>query len=333
MSVRLVFVWSDGPDCLEGELLRRCPARRLHPGVLRTQFHPLTLPERERRRDLPRDQGRERVFDVVVACAGDPALAQLVRRTGVPADVSRPSAGILSPQRVELGPQRPFAVQRLGRWTPGQSEIETANLGAQTRVRVGTVQAGGTDLHVGGPCELPEVEQVHEVRGASAPAEQLGVACAARDLRGDLVRAESAEGSVQGDPGAGEAVVPEIRPQRGRVFRLRERVQVPAVQLAELLAELPDVEADVPGESGPVGVPLFYAHRSVLQAHEDLGARVRIERRLKPDLDFPGLEVVPLDSRTLRGGADVVRDADLRAQLRLVPLASAVPRLAAGVLP
>src|SRR5256885_1946798 len=333
MSVRLVFVWSDGPDCLEGELLRRRPARRLHPGVLRTQFPPFTLPERERRRDLPRDRGRERVFDVVVACAGDPALAQLVRRPGVPADVSRPGPGILFPHRVELGPQRPFAVQRLSRWTPGQSEIETADLGAQTGVRVGTVQAGGTDLHVGGACELPEVEQVHEVRGASAPAEQLGVACAACDLRGDLVRAEAAERSVQGDSSAGEAVVPEIRPQRGRVFRLRERVQVPAVQLAELLAELSDVEADVAGESGPIGVPLLYAHLSVLQADEDLGARVRIERRLKADLEFPGIEVVPLDSWTLRGGPDVARDADLGVQLCLVPLPSDEPRLAAGVRP
>src|SRR5437763_14394867 len=104
MSVRLVFVWSDGPDCLEGELLRRRPARRLHPGVLRTQFDPLTLPQCERRGDLPRDQGRLRVLDVVVAYAGDPTLAQLVRCPSVPAEVGGTGAGILFPQRVQLSP-------------------------------------------------------------------------------------------------------------------------------------------------------------------------------------------------------------------------------------
>src|SRR5947207_2488091 len=141
MSVRLVFVWSDGPNGLEGELVQRRHARSLGPGVLGPQFDPLTLPQCERRGELPRDQGRERVLDVVIAYACDPALTQLVRCTGVPADVSDPSAGILLPQRVQLCPQRPFAVQRLGRWTPGQSEIQTADLGVQTGVGVRAVQS------------------------------------------------------------------------------------------------------------------------------------------------------------------------------------------------
>src|SRR5438876_1981471 len=332
MSVGLMFVHSDGPDGLEGELLGSRTARRLRPGVLRTQFDPLTLPWRERRGDLPCDHGRALVFDVVVASAGDPALAQLVRRTGVPAEARGPSAGILFPQCVELRPQRPFAVQRSGRWTPRHPEVEAADFGAQTRVGVGTVQTGGTDLHVGGARELPEVEQVQQVGWPSAAAEQR-VGRAARDLRRQLVRAKSAERSIQGNPGAGQAVVSEIRAQRGGVFGLRQRVQVPAVQFAELLAKLADIEPDMPGESSPVSVPLLYAHLSVLQAHEDLGARVRIERGLKPDLELPRIEVVPLDARALRRGADVTRDADLRVKLRLVPLPSDEPRLAAGVRP
>jgi len=55
-------------------------------------------------------------------------------------------------------------------------------------------------------------------------------------------------------------------------------VQVPAVQLAELLAKLPDVEADAAWEPGPVRVPFFDTHGAVLEADEDLRVRVRIER-------------------------------------------------------
>src|SRR2546430_7681054 len=47
--------------------------------------------------------------------------------------------------------------------------------------------------------------------------------------------------------------------QGERVLGLREGMQVPAVQLAELLAELPDVETDVPREARPVGVALLDA--------------------------------------------------------------------------
>src|SRR2546430_13259220 len=59
-----------------------------------------------------------------------------------------------------------------------------------------------------------------------------------------------------------------ISPQRKRVFGLRERVQVPAIHLAELLAEFADVEADAPRQAGPVRIPFLDADVTVLEAHE-----------------------------------------------------------------
>src|SRR2546425_6638500 len=321
MSVGLMFVWSDGPDRLESELVRGREARGPRPGVLSPQFDPLTLPQRDRRRDLPCDEARERVLDVVVAPPDDPTLAELVRRTGVPAEVGCAGAGILLPQGVQLASQRPLAVQRLGGWTPRQPHIEAADLGAQTRVGVGTVQPGGTHLHVGRARELPEVKEADEVRRPRAAAEQLCVARAARHLCRHLVRPEPAERAVQGDACAGEPVVTEVRPERDGILGLGHCVQVPAVQLAELLAKLPDVEADVTRQSGPVGIPFLDADRAVLEAHEDLRARVRVERRLEPDFELTRIEVVSLDSRPLSVGAHVARHADLGIELVLAALA------------
>src|SRR3989454_6767356 len=111
---------------------------------------------------------------------------------------------------------------------------------------------------------------------------------------------------------------------------------MPAVQLAELLAELADVEADMPRQPGPVGVALLDAHVAVLQAHEDLRVRVGIERRLEPDLELARVEVVTLNPRLLSVGAHVPRHADLRVELSLVALAADEPvgrgvRLGGGV--
>src|SRR5438034_10719565 len=82
---------------------------------------------------------------------------------------------------------------------------------------------------------------MHEIARPPAPAEQ-GVRLAARHLGGDLVRAQPAEGAVQRDARSGEAVGTQVAADCEWVFGLGERVQVPAVQLAELLPELPDVE-------------------------------------------------------------------------------------------
>src|SRR3989441_11439306 len=107
---------------------------------------------------------------------------------------------------------------------------------------------------------------------------------------------------------------------------------MPAVQLTELLADLADVEPQPPRKAGPVGIALLDAHVAVLQAHEDLRVRIRIERRLESDLELARVEVVVLDPRLLSVGAHVPRHADLRVELSLVPLPADEPR-GGGVLP
>src|SRR5438132_11132920 len=93
MSVGLVFVWSNRPNSLQGELVRGVQARGLGPGVLPPKLHPLALPQRERGDHLPRDNSEERVFDVIVSRSRDPTLAEFVGGPGVPTEPRRAGAG------------------------------------------------------------------------------------------------------------------------------------------------------------------------------------------------------------------------------------------------
>src|SRR3989442_11840317 len=161
---------------------------------------------------------------------------------------------------------------------------------------------------------------MNQIRRPAATAEQLAVARATGQLRRQLVHAEPPEGAVERDPRSREPVFTQIGPQRERILGLRERVQVPAVQLAELLAKFPDVEADAPGQTGPVRIPLFDADIAVLETHEDLGARVGIEWRLESDLELPRVEVVPLHTRCVAIRSHVARGTDLGVELRLAAL-------------
>src|SRR5256886_1634881 len=322
MSVGLVFVWSDRPDGLEGEIVRGRLPGNLGPRVLGAELHPLALPQRQRGDDLARDETGERILDVIVSGSRDQALTELIRGAGVPAEPRGAGAAVFLPQRVQFASQRPLAVQPLSRWTPRESEIDPAHLGTKTRIGVGAVQRRATELHVGGARQLPEVQQVQEVRRPAGAPEQLRIALAARDLRGDLVGSEPAERPIQRDAGTGQPVVSEIGPEGDGVFGLREGVQVPAIQLAELLAELPDVEPDVSWQPGPVCVPLFDADIAVLKAHENLGARVGIERRLKADFELSRVEVLALDALEARASAYIARGADFRIELRLAALAA-----------
>src|SRR5207247_3586942 len=181
--------------------------------------------------------------------------------------------------------------------------------------------------------QLPEIEQVNEIRRPAAAAERLTVALASGQLGRQLVHAEPPEGTVQRDPRSREPVFAQISPQRKRVFGLRERVQVPAVQLAELLAEFADIEADAPRQTGPVRIPFLDADVTVFEAHEDLGARVGIEWRLEPHLELARIEVVPLHPRRVAIGPNVAGRADFGVELRLAALASDKLRAAGGVSP
>src|SRR6266576_2191273 len=321
ISVGLVFVWSDRPDRLEGELVAGARERILFIAILRPEEDPFALPPRERRDDLAGDAAVPGRFHVIVRGAENHALVELVRRAGVAAQARGAHARELLLQGEQLAAQRPLAVEPPRRRAPREAEVEAADLGLETRRRIGAVQSRAAQLHVRGAAELPEVQQVDQVRRAPSVAEQRRVAFALRHLRGDLVRAEAAERAIQRDPGAAESVIAQIRPQRERILRFGHRMQMPAVQLTELLAEFADVEADVPGQPGPVGVALFHAHGAVLETDENLGVRIRIERRLESNLELPRIEIVRLNAGRVAVGSHISRGADLRIQLFLVALA------------
>ena len=98
------------------------------------------------------------------------------------------------------------------------------------------------------------------------------------------------------------------------IFGLGQRVEMPAIEVADLLAELADVRPDPARQSAPVDVALLDPHFLVLEGHVDLGLRERIEVRLKGELELPGHRVV--SRRTLVAGdeADIAGGADLGVQ-------------------
>src|SRR3989442_6829809 len=150
MSIGLVLVGTDGPDGLEGERVRRRGRRLFRRLILGAQEYQFALPRGQGGDELPGDEARERIFYVIPARTDDPALVQLVRRAHVPAEARGAGSRVLLAQRQQLAPQRPVAIQRPRRGTPGEAELEAAHLGSETRVGVGAVQARATDLHVRG---------------------------------------------------------------------------------------------------------------------------------------------------------------------------------------
>src|SRR6266545_7771373 len=178
MSVRLVFMGAHGPDRLEGELVVRARIRDALPLVLEAQVHPFALPHRERRNQLSRSDAEIGRFDIVVAGAEDESLVQSVRRANIAAQACGPGARDLLLECEQLAARRPFVIERAGRRSPREPELESAALRAQRGIGIRAIQRGTSDLHVGRAAQLPEVEQVGEVRWSAGIAEQLGVAAA-----------------------------------------------------------------------------------------------------------------------------------------------------------
>src|SRR5258706_14328172 len=185
ISVGLVFVWSDRPDRLEGELVAGARERILFVAILRPEEDPFALPPGERRDDLAGDAAVQGRFDVIVRRAENHALVELVRRAGVSAQAGGAHARELLLQGEQLAAQRPLAVEPARGRAPREAEVDTADLGLETRRGVGSVGTGAAQLHVCGAAQLPEVQQVDQVRRAAGVAEQRRVAFALRDLRGD----------------------------------------------------------------------------------------------------------------------------------------------------
>src|SRR5258706_7854857 len=195
ISVGLVFVWSDRPDRLEGELVAGARERILFVAILRPEEDPFALPPGERRDDLAGDAAVHGRFHVIVRRAENHALVELVRRAGVPAQPRRAHARELLLQGEQLAAHPPLAVEPARRRAPREAEVQAADFGLETRRGVATVESGAAQLHVRGAAQLPEVQQVHQVGPAPRVAAQRRVAFALRDLRGDLVGAEVAAGT------------------------------------------------------------------------------------------------------------------------------------------
>ncbi|PYP09184.1 MAG: hypothetical protein DMD59_09745 [Gemmatimonadetes bacterium] len=168
--------------------------------------------------------------------------------------------------------------------------------------------------------ELPEVEQMQQIGGSAAIPEQLRVARAARHLCGELVRSQPANRAVERNARPGQAVLPEEGRDGEWILGLRHGMQMPAIELAELLAVFADIEPDMARQARPVGVPFLQTHVSVFETDEDLRVRVGVEGGLKADLELSRIEVVALHPAPGRIAADITRNPDFGIELRLVAL-------------
>src|SRR6266550_8513157 len=149
---------------------------------------------------------------------------------------------------------------------------------------------------------------MQQIRRSAAIPEQLRVTRAPGHLRGELVRPQSAKGAVERNPRPGEAILSQKSRERERILGLGCRMQVPAIELAELLPVFAEIEPDVCRQAGPVGVAFFQSDVSVFETDEDFRVRIRIERRLKADLELSRIEVVALHAAPGRVAADISRD-------------------------
>ena len=106
-------------------------------------------------------------------------------------------------------------------------------------------------------------------------------------------------------------------------------MQVPAIQLAELLAVLAEIESDMAGQAGPIGISFFDTDVPAFEADKNLRVRIRIERRLEADFELSRIEVLSLHAAAGSISAHVAGDPDLRIELGLIALAT--HRLRQGV--
>src|SRR5258705_3135272 len=127
---------------------------------------------------------------------------------------------------------------------------------------------------------------MQQVRRSAAIPEQLRVTRAPGHLRGELVRPQSAKGAVERNPGPGESIFPQERGDRERILGLGHRMQVPAIELAELLTVFAEIEPDVSRQAGPVGVTFLQADVAAPETDENFCVRIRMERRLKGNFEL-----------------------------------------------
>ena len=115
---------------------------------------------------------------------------------------------------------------------------------------------------------------------------------------------------IQAHAHAGEPLGAEEPLVDQRVLGFGQRVEVPAVEVADLLAELADVHPQAARQASPVDVSLLDSHLLVFERQEDPGVGVRVEGRLKRHLELAGdaivaLATLPGDQPDVAGGTDL----------------------------
>src|SRR5258705_10921977 len=119
---------------------------------------------------------------------------------------------------------------------------------------------------------------MQQIRRSAAIPERLRVTRAPGHLRGELVRPESAKGAVERNPRPGESIFSQEGRDRERILGLGHRMQVPAIELAELLAVFAESEADGTLQAGPAGVTFFHAQLPAFEGDGEFRARIPYER-------------------------------------------------------
>ena len=123
---------------------------------------------------------------------------------------------------------------------------------------------------------------------------------------------------VQGETHSIQAVTAQVAAIDQRILRLGQRMEVPAIEFAHLLPEHARIHAQVRRQAGPVDVSLLDADLTILERHENLRGRVRVEVGLERELELARDHLQRLALRKLE--LDIAGSADLRIHRRRVAL-------------
>src|SRR4051812_35402267 len=230
-----------------------------------------------------------RGLDPIVPGAEHPALAgsRLKVQKGA-VSVGRRSDEI-GVQPIPFGSEGDVAAGTHLRRAIGQPEIQSCDAAPEIGVVVIAGQSRYSDLGVRSATQLPEILQPGQPHRL-ATAEQQRIAAGSRALHPDLVGGSSQrerQRGIERETGSGEALGAEVALVDQRVLGFGESVEVPAVQVANLLAELAHVESYPAGKAGPVDVAFLDSHLVVLKRQENFGVGIGIQSRLEGELELP----------------------------------------------
>ena len=196
------------------------------------------------------------------------------------------------------------AILSTARRGPAKRGVDSQQLGVHSSVIVLSQHAGGSDLDVT-RSHVEETLQASQITYLVPALEQHVVVSSGRlQRRGDGGGTERDIRQGDAEAGLDQTVFAEECRRGQRAVDLEERVCVPAVVQANLLAELSDLRPESSRQAHPIHVAfldldaaflllstfLFWGAGNLeilLARDEDLGAGVGIERRLEGELELP----------------------------------------------